>query len=436
MLLLPLWAVLLSVPCVYATGRYTRSRPATLFVSFCFLTSVTVVLLSFSRFTGSVSIALVNDLLLLKVSRVAVLSSLFVMVCTLPFLIYYLGTVAERSLPDAAALFHLLIFCAFGSFFAADLLSFSILFEAVPFFALVLVLVEGKAETSPYQYLLYFTPSLFLLVFVGLAAESVCRVEAVTFQAGATSLLAVVFAARLLFFPFGQPALRCLPLGGRAAVSYALFALPAVTLFALLKFLPYSGFLGRAVLIMAGLSMTVWAVLCYRKHKSGDAMLYAYLAQTAAVAAMVIYLMLDGRSEVGLCLLIVGNHLVSSIGMLMCVSVDEEKRGRLGNAALIFFVFCMLGLPPSPGFFGRLMLFKTSFAATDLPGYLLRLSFLVNLFVVYCQTRALVPVLARVKSASRTPAPLTAALLLLGACLFVSMLFTTRLNNYLSVLGL
>ncbi len=109
-------------------------------------------------------------------------------------------------------------------------------------------------------------------------------------------------------------------------------------------------------------------------------MLYAYLAQTATVAAMVVYLTLNGRSEPGVCLLIVGNHLVSSLGMLICVSEDEGKRGRFGNAALVFFVFCMLGLPPSPGFFGRLMLFKTSFAATDLPGYLLRLSFLVNLF--------------------------------------------------------
>ena len=433
MLLFPLWTVLVSVPCVYLAARYTKSRVATLFVSFCFLMSVTVVLLSFSRFTGSVNVAYANDLILLHVSRVAVLASLFLVVCTLAFLVYYLPTVAERSLPEAAALIHLLIFCALGSFFAADLLSFSSLFEAVPLFALALVVLEGKTETSPYQYLLYFTPSALLLVFVGLAAESVCRIKAVNFQVGATSLLAAVLVARLLFFPFGQPVLKCLPLeGGRPAVSYALVALPAAALFALLKFLPYSGFLGRTVLIIAGLSMTVWAILCYREGKRGNGMLYAYLAQTATVTAMVVYLMLNGRSERGICLLIVGNHLVSSLGMLICVSEGEGKRGRFGNAALVFFVFCMLGLPPSPGFFGRLMLFKTSFAATDLPGYLLRMSFLVNLFIVYCQSRDLGLTISRIRTGPKTPAHLTAALLFLGGCLVAGMIFTVQVKHYLA----
>ena len=431
MLLFPLWTVLVSVPCVYLTARYTKGRLTTLFVSLCFLVSATLVLLSFSRFTGSVSVAYINDLLLLEVSRVAVLSSLFFMVCTLPFLIYYLPTVAESNLPEAAALIHLLIFCALGSFFSADLLSFSIFFEAVPLFALALVLSEGKVESPSYQYLFYFTPSVLLLVFVGLAAESVCQLNAVTFQVGATSLLAAVLAARLLFFPFGQPALKCLPLSGRAAVSYALFSLPAVALFALLKFLPYSGFLGQAVLIMASLSMTVWAILCYIQGKRGSGMLYAYLAQTATVAVMVVYLMLNGRSVPGVCLLIVGNHLVSSLGLLICVSEDEVKRGRFGNAALVFFVFCMLGLPPSPGFFGRLMLFRASFAATDLPGYLLRLAFLVSLFVVYCQSRDLGPVISRMKAGPKTSAPLTVALVLLAVYLIAGTVFTTQLKNFL-----
>jgi formate hydrogenlyase subunit 3/multisubunit Na+/H+ antiporter MnhD subunit len=433
MLLFPLWAILISVPSVYAAARYTKSRLTTLSVSLCFLLSGTIVLFSFSRFTGSVSIAYLDGLLLLQVSRVSVLSSLVLVVCSIPFLIYYLPTVAERTLPEAAALIHLLIFCVVGSFFAADLLSFSILFEAVPLSALALVLLERKVENSPYQYLLYFAPSLLLLAFVGLAAESVCEIRAVTFQVGATSLLAAVLAARLLFFPFGQPALKCLLLDGRGAVSYALFCLPAVALFALLKFLPYSGFLGQVVLVLAGLSMTVWAILCYGQGKRVSEMLYAYCAQTAIVAAMVAYLMLNGRSEPGVCLLIVGNHLVSGLGMLICLSVDDGKRGRFGNAALVFFIFCMLGLPPSPGFFGRLMLFKTSFTAADLPGYLLRLSFLVNLFVVYCQSRQLAPVIERIKSASKTPALLTASLLLLATCLLLGMLFTTQLKSYLTI---
>jgi hypothetical protein len=435
-LLSPLWTILISVPCIYAVARYTKSRLTTLIVSLCFLLSGAVVLFSFARFTGSVSIGYLDELLLLQVSRVTVLSSLLFMVCSISFLIYYLPTVAERALPEAAALIHILIFCAVGSFFAADLLSFSMLFEAVPLFVLALVLLEGKTESLPYRYLLYFAPSILLLVFVGLAAESVCGIKAVTFQVGATSLLAAVLAARLLFFPFGQPALKCLSLDGRAAVSYALFSLPAVALFALLKFLPYSSFLGQVVLVLAGFAMTVWAIFCYGQGRLLSGMLYAYCAQTAIVATVVVYLMLNGRSEPGVCLLIVGNHLVSGLGMLICLSVDEGKLGRFGNAALVFFTFCMLGLPPSPGFFGRLMLFKTSFAAADLPGYLLRLSFLVNLFVIYGQSRQLVPVIERMKSASKTPALLTASLLLLGSCLLLGMLFTTQLKNYLAVSGL
>jgi formate hydrogenlyase subunit 3/multisubunit Na+/H+ antiporter MnhD subunit len=137
-------------------------------------------------------------------------------------------------------------------------------------------------------------------------------------------------------------------------------------------------------------------------------------------------LTLNGR-ESGTLFLILGNHFVSSLGALVCVSVGEDKRGRLGSVALVFFVFCMLGLPPSPGFFGRLVLFKASLAAMDLPGYLLRMSFLVNLVVVYCQSRSLAPVIERIKTGSKSPRPLSVGLLLLGGCLLLGMLFATRL---------
>ena len=82
------------------------------------------------------------------------------------------------------------------------------------------------------------------------------------------------------------------------------------------------------------------------------------------------------------------------------------------------------------------MLFKTSFTAAGLPGYLLRLTFLVNLFLVYCQSRQLTPVIQQIKSASKTPALVTAALLLLGGCLLFAMLFTARLQEYLATSGL
>lgn len=436
MLFFPFWTALAGVPCVYAAARYTRSSLATLFVSFSFLISGTVVLLSFSRLTGNVSVAYLSGLLLLEVSRLAVLSSFVFLLCSIPFLVYYLPALDGDRLPKAAALVHLLVFFALGSFFAADLLSFAIFFEAIPLLALALVALEGKGESSSYQHLLYFAPFPLLLLFTGLGAEGMSDLNHMTFQIGATLLLAAVFAARLLLFPFGWPAVKCLPLAGRTAASYALFSLPAMALPALLKFLPQSRFLGHAMLVLAALSMIVWALLCYRQGKLVNVMLYAYLAQTATVAVMTVCLMLHAGSGPGACFLVVGNHLVSGVGMLVCASVDERKLGRFGNAAFVFFTFCMLGLPPSPGFFERLMLFKTSFLATNLPGYLLRLSFLVNLFVVYCQSRHLGPVISRTKTGPKTPAHLTAALLLLGVCLLFAMLFATPLSKYLAASGL
>jgi len=310
------------------------------------------------------------------------------------------------------------------------LLSFTMFFEAVPVLALALVVLEGKVESSPYDYLLYFVPFPLLLLFTGLAAEGACDLNAITFQVGATLVLGVVLAARLLLFPFGWSAVRCLPLNGPAA-SYALFSLPAIALFALLKFLPYSGFLGLTALVLCALSMIVWAILCHRQGKLGNVMLYAYLAQTATVAVMIVYLMLNVGTEPGACLLILGSHLVSGLGLLMCASVDDGKRGRFGNGALVLFAFCMLGLPPSPGFFGRLMLFKTSLAAADLPAYVLRLSFLVNLFIVYCQSKYLAPVTGRIRTGPKTPPLLTAALLLLAAYLIAGTVFATQLRNFL-----
>ncbi len=437
MFLSPLWVALVSVPCVYAAARYTRNGLVTLFVSFCFVLSGTVVLFSFSRLTAKVIIADLGGLLILEVDRLSVLSSLLFLACAIPFLMYYLQTLDRERLPGNAALVHLLVSSALGSFFAANLLSFTMFFEAVPLLALALVALESKADSSSYQYLLYFVPFPILLLFTGLATGRVSPsasgyLNVITLHPGATLLLAVVFAARLLLFPFGWPAVKCLPLNGRSAASYALFSLPVVTLLALLKFLPYSRFLGQAMLVLAAFSMVVWALLCYRQTKSDNVTLFAYLAQTAVVAVMVVYLLLYVGSRPDVYFLVIGNHVMSSLGLLVCASLDDEKRGRLGNAGLFFFAFCMLGLPPSPGFAGRLALFRTSFSATDLPAYLLRLSFVVNLFIVYCQSRYLASIIDRLKVGPKSPRSLTVALLLLGGCLLFAMLFTGQVKHYLA----
>ena len=436
MLLYPLWAVLASVPCVYLAARYTRNGITTLVASLCFLVSSLFVLLSFSRFSVNTSFSSMNDLLVWEVTRFSVAASLFFVAVSIPCLMLYLPTVAGRILPQVSALIHLVIFSALGSLFAADVISFSILFEGVPLFAIAVAGFGTRVRTGPYQYVLYFLPFLILLSFAAASADGSREISALSMGGGLSLLLAAVVAARLFLFPFGQPALLCLPLGMTAAGPHALFALPAIALFALVKFLRHSSTLGYVVLMLASFSMIVWALLCYRQREPARVMFYSYLAQTAMVTTMVVYGLWTGRHLHGASFLILGNHLLSGLGVLLCVSTDENTRGRFGSLALLFFIFCMLGLPPSPGFFGRLDLFRASLAAPDIPGYLLRLSFLANLFVVYCQSKHLSPVVEQVKSGSGTPLIVFIALSLLAGYLVAGMLFLPQLRGYLTGLAL
>jgi formate hydrogenlyase subunit 3/multisubunit Na+/H+ antiporter MnhD subunit len=436
MLLYPLWVVLASVPCVYLTARYTRNSVTTLVASLCFLMSSVLVLHSFCRFTVNTSFSSMNGLFVWEVTRFSVAASFLFVAVSIPCLMLYLPTVAGRVLPQVSALIHLLIFSALGSLFAADVLSFTILLEGVPLFAIALAALGARVRTGPYQYVLYFVPFLVLLSFAAVSADGTHEINALCITGGTSLLLAATVAARLLLFPFGQPALHCLPLGKTAAVSYALFALPAIALSALVKFMPRSSTLGYVVLILASFSMIVWALLCYKQREPARVIVYSYLAQTAMVTTMVVYGLWTGRSLHGASFLILGNHVISGLGVLLCASLDDTTRGRFGSLALLFFIFCLLGLPPSPGFFGRLMLFKASFAAPDIAGYLLRLSFLANLFVVYCQSKHLGPVVERMKSGVRTPRTVVIALALLAGYLVTGMLFLSQLREYLTGLSL
>ncbi len=419
MLFFPLWVVLISVPCVYAAARYTRNSLATLSVSLAFLSSGALFLLSMSGISGRVSVAYLGGFLPLEISKLPVVVSLIFLVCSMAFLIYFLWLQDANRLSKGATLFHLLIFFALASFYSKGLLSFVIFFEAVPLLAFALLVSEGRMQSPSWQNLLYFVPLPLLLLSTGLISESVSDAHSMILAAGATLLLAVVFASRLILFPFGWPALRCLPLARRAAASYALYALPAVALLALIKFLPYSMPLIHTMLVLAAFSMVAWAVACFRQGRENAGALYAYLAQTSTVALMVTYSVLDAGFQAGVTFVVIANHLAASLGLLLCVSVADEQRGRFGNAALVVFAFCMLGLPPSPGFFGRLALFKASLSATDVPSYLLRLSFLVNLFLVYCQSRYLAVVIGRMTTGPKTPRSLIVSLLLLVACLLL-----------------
>ncbi len=436
MFLYPVWAVLVSVPCVYLTARYTRNSLTTLVVSLCFLASSLFVLFSFCAFTAGVTFSYLNGLLIFEWSRFSLLASLVLVMLSVPCLIFYLSGLPGSILPQASALIHLLMFCALGSLCAGDLLSFAILFEGVSLLGLALVALDASEKPEPYEYLLYMLPFLMLLLFTAVAAEGTRRISALTLGGGMSLLLAMVLAARLLLFPFGEPVVRCLTAARGASGSYVLIALPSVAFCGLVRFLNQGASLGMVIMIFASLSMIVWAFVCYRQKEPSNVMLHSYFGQTATVTTMIACgygVSLPGEAA---SFLIFGNHVISGLGVLLCVSLPDDARGRFGNMLLIVFIFCMLGLPPSPGFFGRLTLFKTSFAMPGISGYLLRLSFLVNLFIIYCQSKHLSPVLEQIKSGSRTPRTIGTALGLLAAYLAAGMLFLPRLKEYLAGVSL
>jgi len=190
------------------------------------------------------------------------------------------------------------------------------------------------------------------------------------------------------------------------------------------------------MLILASISTVAFVLFCCAQKAPSLVMLYGYLAQTATVVTMLVYGLSTGESLHAASLLVFGNHVVSGMGMLLCLSGEGRVSGRFAGLAYLFFVFCMLGLPPSPGFFGRLELFKTSLGAHDLPGYLLRLSFLANLCVVYCQSKQLAPVIEQIRKGGGTPSRPVIGFGLLAAFLIAGILFLPHLRSYLAWLAL
>jgi formate hydrogenlyase subunit 3/multisubunit Na+/H+ antiporter MnhD subunit len=393
------------------------------------------VLLAFCRFSGSQSLPFLNGLFVLEITPLAVAGSFLLVVVSISWQLLCLPAVPAQLLPQTCALHYLLILASLGSILSGDLLSFALFFEGASLFALALALCGTQPGTSPYQHVLYFLPSLMVLGFVAGAADGAHEIGGIALGGGLSALLALVLASRVLFFPFGWPALKVVPSGATAGAPHVLLFLPTVAVYAIVKFLPQSGSLNHVVLILAGISTVAFVLLCYRRKEPSLITLYSYLAQTATVVSVVVYGLSMGRPLHEASFLVLGNHVVSSMGMLLCLSGEDTMRGRFGSLAHLFFVFCMLGLPPSPGFFGRLELFNASLGAHDLSGYLLRFSFLANLFVVYCQSKQLAPVIERVKKGERTPARAVIGLGLLVALLVAGMVFLPQLRPYLSGLA-
>ncbi len=167
MFFLPLWIVLVSVPCVFASARYTRNSLATLCVSFCFLLGGIIVLASLSDITGRVTVPYVHGLFVLELKRPALLSSLIFTICSMAFLAYYLPSLDGRALPGIAALIHALVFFTMASFFSGGLLPFAFCLAATAALMFALAMVQGKTKIVSSRNLLYLVPfAIFVVVAI------------------------------------------------------------------------------------------------------------------------------------------------------------------------------------------------------------------------------------------------------------------------------
>lgn len=434
-MLYPFWVLLVGAAGVYVVARYTRNSSTTLIVALLFLASAMSVLLAFTRFTETAHIAVGRGLFLFEVSRQGLLACLYILAISAAALLFYVPSMQQGDLARASSALLLASLCAVGTIFSVDALSFALLLGGVPVPLFALDRLGYNERRSSRLYLLYFLPAVLLILFAVIGGDAALSASAGSISGMAGLLLVLVSAAYLLFYPFGFPATSLIPLD-RTAAPIVMSMIPATALFGLVRFLPLSTLLGQTIASLGAISSVAWGIVCYRSKEPASTIRHGYLAQTSAISVMIACALSSEAESVGDWFPVVSNHIVAGFGVLLCASVEGQRRGRYLRWALIFFAFCLLGLPPSPGFFGRLHLFLGSFGDRGLFGYLLRLSFLVNLFLVYCLPKALVASPNDTGSVAKPPWWVSWSIGVLAGALLLSMLFQTHLRAYLSASGL
>jgi hypothetical protein len=400
-----------------------------------FFASATSVFLSFARFTEAARVILGSGPVQFEVSRSSVMAALVAVVLSGASALFYLPCLRNGDVAKGAAFLLLAPSFTIGSILSADPFSFAIFLGCVPAVLFVFSRLESVPALSPYLYILYFLPAVMVILFPAFVGSEVTLAELETLSAAAALLLALVFGCYLLFWPFGLILLRLLP-SGNSAAPLVMSMVSAAGLFGFVKLLPQSSLLGQTVGVLAAVSTVAWTIACYRSREQASTVRTSYLAQTSAISVMIAWSMSGQSLHSGEWFLILSNHLVAGFGMMLCASLEEERRGLFAHVALIFFAYCFLGLPPSAGFFGRLHFFRGSFGDHGLFGYLLRLSFLASLFLVYCLPRSMASSSKGAESAVKTAWPAAWSAGLLAGVLLLSMFFMSYLRVYLSASGL
>ncbi|MEK7399867.1 MAG: NADH-quinone oxidoreductase subunit N [Candidatus Poribacteria bacterium] len=147
----------------------------------------------------------------------------------------------------------------------------------------------------------------------------------------------------------------------------ALFAQPALTLgqWQILGQLEWP----RILAVISSVSMLYGALLAFRQQSAKRLMGYLLVSQTGAL--LMGMLVLDDRGITAILFnLLVELIAVTGVFYVLSVFYDEAKTDNLEKLklitkraipetiALIFFVMCIVGLPPTPGFFGKFALFE------------------------------------------------------------------------------
>ncbi|OPY66313.1 MAG: hypothetical protein A4E63_02590 [Syntrophorhabdus sp. PtaU1.Bin050] len=356
----------------------------------------------------------------------------------IPFLIYWAPRGRNQSnYHSILALALLVLYGAMGAAMAANLFLCMTLFEMAIMCIFVMAnLGKKRFGTSGPDYLFYFLPSFFLVVLAGMtllgSRSPVCN----GVMALMTVLVPVIFFVRfclfLTFFSmsrvFSAENVLSAPLGLSLVLIAGACAWPRF----------FGGKPGSAgvMIVFTVLSMVAAAAYVFIRKSLRGLVVQSYVAQTASVLSL---LFLAGWSRgltKGDALLVLINHVISGLGMFLCLSGDEG-RDRLSDIGLIVFMGLLSGLVPSVGMIGRVNFFAQTYMFGGGLEIVALVLFLIYILLLLCYLKAVRLVIEGWDGSRMVPIPLEkkASIAILLTYSFVPLFFYGSVVRYFSTLG-
>ncbi|OPX97315.1 MAG: hypothetical protein A4E58_01454 [Syntrophorhabdus sp. PtaB.Bin006] len=437
MFLYPLWIILVGACCTYCVGKATRNRLAVRLTASAFVVSSIVILISYSSFTKPVRLGLAGTFVAWELNPLTIFAAMVMGLMVIPFLIYWAPS--DRNQGDyhpVLTLALLALYSAMGTAMAANPFLFMTFFEMAIICIFVMANLEKKRfGTSGPDYLFYFLPSFFLVVLAGmtlLGSRSPVYNGVMVLMA---VLVPVIFFVRFCLFLtfFSMP--RVLGTGNVLSAPLGLSLVLVAGACAWSRF--FGGKPGSAGVMIAFtvLSMVAAAYVFTRKNLRG-LVVQSYVAQTASVLSL---LFLAGWSRgfaKGDVLLVLVNHVISGLGMFLCLSGDEG-RDRLSDIGLIVFMGLLSGLVPSVGLIGRVNFFAQAYTLDGGLEIVALVLFLTYLLLLLCYLKAVRLVTEGWGGSRVAPMPLEkkASIAILLVYSFAPLFFYGSVVRYFSTLG-